>query len=211
MDGAGLFKLITGAGLKCGVTLRPQQLTPTPGWQKGDKGFKYYQQNLYNHDNTSDVDAVAALLVRKASYAYNRWGCTMFYTDTTVTDHGLIPAQAFLKAHKKLPQVVFFPEESDFQYRSGTAPLQDNWGGAAMGTPLGAQLLYGRDAFVFELMQFPPGGSPAGQEPIYNNQSLLKAYASIVKRGDILRYQGWYNDTVNVFVKRVYEMAATMP
>ena len=23
--------------------------------------------------------------------------------------------------------------------------------------------------------------------------------------------QGWYNDTVNVFVKRVYEMAAAMP
>ena len=135
-----MFKIITDAGLKCGVTLRPQQLTLTPGWKPGDKGFKYYQQNLYNPDNTSDVDAVAALLVRKASYAYKRWGCTMFYTDTTVTDHGLIPAEAFLKAHNTLPQVVFFPEESDFQYRSGTAPLQDNWGGAAIGTPLGAEL-----------------------------------------------------------------------
>ena len=123
------------------------------------------------------------------SYYYVPSPGTMFYTDTTVTDHGLIPAEAFLKAHKELPQVVFFPEESDFQYRSGTAPLQDNWGGYGMGTPLGAQLLYGRDAFVFELMQFPPGGSPAGPQPIYNNQSLLQQYAKIVKRGDILRYQ----------------------
>jgi len=78
-----LFRLVTDAGLKCGVTLRPQQLTLTPGWKPGDKGFKYYQRNLLNPDNTSDVDAVAALLVRKASYAFKRWGCTMFYTDTT--------------------------------------------------------------------------------------------------------------------------------
>ena len=128
-----------------------------------------------------------------------------------VTDDGkLIPAAAFLKAHKALPQVVFFPEESDFQYRSGTAPLQDDWGGAALGTPLGAHLLYGRDAFVFELMQFTPGGHP-GPEPIFNNRSLMLEFAKIVQRGDVLRYQGWYNDSVNVFVKKVYEMAAAMP
>ena len=129
-----------------------------------------------------------------------------------MTDDGkLIPAAAFLKAHKALPQVVFFPEESDFQYRSGTAPLQDDWGGAALGTPLGAHLLYGRDAFVFELMQFTPGGGSPGPEPIFNNHSLLLEFAKIVQRGDVLRYQGWYNDSVNVFVKKVYEMAAAMP
>lgn len=37
-----MFKLITDAGLKCGVTLRPQQLTQNPAWKPGEiHPFKY--------------------------------------------------------------------------------------------------------------------------------------------------------------------------
>jgi hypothetical protein len=208
-----MFKLITDVGLKCGVTLRPQQLTQNPAWKPDQiHPFKYYQKDLLNPDNTSDTDAVAALLVRKAGYAYRRWGCTMFYTDTTVTQGGhVIPPDAFIKAAAALPQVVFFPEESTFAYRSAVAPLQDNWGGAALGSPVAADVLYGRAAFGFELMQFRPGGTPApGAIPIWDNESLVLDYARIVKRGDVLRYQGWYNASVNVFIKKVYEVAAQL-
>ena len=65
-------------------------------------------------------------------------------------------------------------------------------GGFAIGSPIAADVLYGRDAFGFELMQFPPGGEPApGAVPIWENESLVEDYARIVRRGDVLRYQGW--------------------
>jgi hypothetical protein len=194
-----LFKMITNAGLKCGVTLRPQKLTQNPAWKPGQiHPFKYFQKDLLNADNSSDTNAVAALLIEKASYAYKRWGCTMYYTDTTVYGGGhVIPAAAFIKAAKALPEVVFFPEESTFSYRSAVAPLADNWGGSAIGTPVAADVLYGRDAFSFELMQFPPGGSPPGAKPIWENETLVEAYAKLVRRGDVLRYQGWVRTNVS--------------
>ena len=196
-----LFKMVTDAGLN-------------PAWKPGQMHpFKYYLKDLLLPDNSSDTDAVAALLIEKASYAYKRWGCTMFYTDTTVFGGGhVIPADALIKAAAALPQVVFFPEESNFAYRSAVAPLQDNWGGVGLGTPVAADVLYGRDAFSFELMQFTPGGGDPGSEaPIWDNETLVEQYAKIVRRGDVLRYQGWYNASVNVFVKKVYEVAAAQP
>lgn len=249
MDAAAddMFKLITGAGLQCGLTLRPQQWTQNEHWNASlspmQRPFRYRQQTLLRPDNTSDVDAVASMLIDKAGYAYKRWGCRMFYVvsrlfpfppsrsqsndfasknphltfpqpvqDTTVCDpcptHTL-PAEVWFKVHQALPNCVFFPEESTFAYRSVVAPLQDNWGGAAMGTPYPADLLYGRDAWSFELMQFTPGGGSAGPTPSppYDNATLLEAYAQLVRRGDALLYNTWYNASENLFVKKVYELA----
>ena len=63
---------------------------------------------------------------------------------------------------------------------------------------------YGRDAFSFQLMQFPPG---MDNNKAYTNQTVLDWYTPVVKRGDALLMYPWYNASENVFVKRLYEMA----
>ena len=286
MDNAAddMFKLITDAGLKCGMTLRPQQWTQNPKWSPTQSPmqtpFRYFQHNLLTADNYSDVQAVANLLIQKASYANKRWGCTMFYTDTTVCDpckDGTIPTEVWVKVHEALPDCVFFPEESLFTDFAVAAPLQNNWGGYAFPTSSAVDMLYvvllpcvnnfiillfacarplpslvriqhmlpiratrarrlvcrarpsftsrshvhamftptfaftnthdpryGRDAFSFQLMQFPPG---MDNNKAYTNQTVLDWYTPVVKRGDALLMYPWYNASENVFVKRLYEMA----
>ena len=212
-----LFKIITSAGMQCGMTIRPQNLTINPDWKPSQRPnqppFKYMQQDHLMPDQDCekygptagkdcsvaggielDIDATAEVLIRKARYAYQRWKCTFFYVDTTVYRNGhLIPAEVFIKANAAIPEVVFFPEESDFAYRSVTAPLSNNWNGAADGTPLGADVLWGRDAFSLELMQFSPDAGNEGPKhhldpnhPYYANETLLKQYETIVARGDTL-------------------------
>jgi len=215
MDAAAddMFRLITGAGLRCGMTLRPQQWTQNPEWNPqmppDRPPFRYTQRNLLHPDNTSDIAGTSALLVAKASYAYKRWGCTMFYVDTTVCDPcpgHTIPAEVWYNVHAAMPHCVLFPEESTFASRAVVAPLQNNWGGSAIATPYAATALYGRDAWSFGLMQFPPGGTPAGSQPVFANHSLLEEYSALVRRGDSMLVDPWYNNTVNVFVKRAYEL-----
>jgi hypothetical protein len=64
---------------------------------------------------------------------------------------------------------------------------------------------YGRDAFSVELMQMtPPGGFNA------SNGSMVRDWAQLVKRGDVLRVAAWYDAPENGFVRAVYEAAANL-
>ena len=83
--------------------------------------------------------------------------------------------------------------------------LRNDWSLEAQGTPPAAELLYGRDAFSVELMQMtPPWGWNA------SNESQVADWAALVARGDSMLIQPWYNSSQNVFVKKVYETAATL-
>jgi hypothetical protein len=98
-----LFKIVTDAGLKCGTCLRPQNYSINPAWKVGMPlnkwPFKYQQAELDHPDGSVDVKATAALLIKKAKYAYDRWGCathyghhispfTMYVCDKTINGHG---------------------------------------------------------------------------------------------------------------------------
>lgn len=51
-------------------------------------------------------------------------------------------------------------------------------------------------------------GSGSPSEKIYLNQTLIDEWVPLVARGDVLLIDAWYNNSVNVFVKSVYETAA---
>lgn len=219
MDGVAdrLFKLITDSGLQCGMTLRPQAFTQNPLWNSSippmEHPFKYFQKHIVNpKDNSSDIDAIAQLIIDKASYAYKRWGCKLYYVDTTVDMHGhALDHTVWDMVHEALPDLLFFPEESSFSDYTSVTPLQNDWGGNALGTSPVVDFTYGRDAFSFELMQLTPGGSTSNnpsKKKIYDNRTLIENWIPLVQRGDILRVDAWYNSTTNVFVKQVYENAA---
>lgn len=121
MDGVAddLFGLIRRSGMQCGMSLRPQAFTQNPAWNASlapmQRPFKYFQHFLTRPDNTSDTDAIATLLIAKAGYAYKRWGCTLYYVDTTVDAQGhVLDPDVFAQVHKALPHCLFFPEESSF-------------------------------------------------------------------------------------------------
>ena len=83
-----------------------------------------WQEDFYNPDNSTDVDAYANNIVRKASYAIKRWGASMFYVDTTVNNNHVLPFEVWDKVAAALPHIIFFPEESENNYFSAAAPLQ---------------------------------------------------------------------------------------
>lgn len=68
---------------------------------------------------THDVKYTAANIIRKAKYAYNRWGCDMFYVDSMEYDavqpnpgfkHTLImPSEIWRLVHAELPHILFIP------------------------------------------------------------------------------------------------------
>ena len=130
-----LLGSVTAAGLRVGVTLRPQQVTPSPCWNPSMPPSsaacqKWYQQDLYRPDNTTDVEATAALLVRKARYAISRWNASVFYVDSTANKNGPLPFLVWDRVTAQLPpHILFFPEQHDPLEWANTAPLQDNWGG----------------------------------------------------------------------------------
>ena len=62
MDGVAdeLFKIITDAGMQCGMTVRPQNLTINPNWKPSQRPnqspFKYMQQvHIYVGDQRSPL------------------------------------------------------------------------------------------------------------------------------------------------------------
>ena len=78
-----LFAMITSAGIRAGVTLRPQIITPDPSWNSSvppnRPPWPYYQKKLLLPNKQPDEDAIFANLERKANYAIKRWNTSVFY------------------------------------------------------------------------------------------------------------------------------------
>lgn len=194
-----LVGMVTGAGLRVGFTLRPQILTPTPGWNSSippnKQPQKYYQRDLYLPDNSTDVAAYAANIISKAQYAIQRWNASMFYVDTTANKNGVLPSTIWDTVHAVLPDIVFFPEESDALDFSVTAPLQDNWGGNAISVNPSVKYMWPA-AYSLQLMQFESGGQP------------IAPWVALVDEGDVLTYAAWYDAPDNTWIKSIYDAAA---
>ena len=88
--------LSDSGNLRVGLTLRPQKLVKDPAYTPGhpqEKPYRYVQQELLRPDNSTDVEAIAALLIGKMNYAIKRWNCTVFYIDTTGGRNGVCTCQ----------------------------------------------------------------------------------------------------------------------
>ena len=174
------FDKFRRAGLKVGVCLRPQQITMVNG--KPVQGAANNQQ-------------AAEVLKEKLAYAKKRWGCTLFYIDSTVavTANSLDP-DVFRAVADAYPDVLLIPENESMRYFAYSAPLNSYMHHKVTSTPVGVGMVYPR---AFSVLMAPDGDRPEDHD----------ALVTAVRDGDILLLNGWYNNEGVAKIKKIYEEA----
>jgi len=174
------FDKFRRAGLKVGVCLRPQQITMVNG--KPVQGAANNQQ-------------AAEVLKEKLAYAKKRWGCTLFYIDSTVavTANSLDP-DVFRAVADAYPDVLLIPENESMRYFAYSAPLNSYMHHKVTSTPVGVGMVY---PGAFSVLMAPDGDQPEDHD----------ALVTAVRDGDILLFNGWYNNEGVAKIKKIYEEA----
>jgi hypothetical protein len=175
------FEKFRQAGLKVGVCLRPQQITMVDG--KPVQGAANNQQ-------------AAQVLKDKLAYAKKRWGCTLFYIDSTVvaTFESLDP-DVFKAVADAYPDVLLIPENESMRYFAYSAPLNSYMHHKVTSTPVGARMVYPK---AFSVLLTSDQGDRSE-----DHDALVTA----VRHGDILLFNGWYNNEGVTKTKNLYEEA----
>src|SRR6266699_3312541 len=174
------FEKFRAAGLKVGVCIRPQGIAMVDGKPV--------------HQAAEDEHAVQNLRERIA-YAKQRWGCTLFYVDSTATVSGAINPDVFRAVADAYPDVLLIPENESMRYFAYSAPLNSYVHHKVTSTPIGARLVYPN---AFSVLMAPEGDRPE------DHAALLNA----VRRGDILLFNGWYMNDGAEKIKKIYGEAA---
>ena len=179
------FATLRDAGLRVGVCLRPQHFTRGAG--------KTAQQAFL------DPQAILAELTRKAKYAHDRWGATVFYVDSTVEPDGaVLPAALFQKLTAAFPDSLFIPEETTPLHYAYTAPFKSFIDLAALGTDPATRFFYPH-AFSAILVNDADAGKLAAAR-----QQLVEG----VRHGDILMaHVDYWQDNDPVIVE-IYKAAS---
>jgi hypothetical protein len=177
------FEKFRWAGLRVGVCLRPQQITMVDG--KPVQGAASNKQ-------------AAQVLKDKLAYAKKRWGCTLFYIDSTVVATGeSLDPDVFKAVADEYPDVLLIPENESMRYFAYSAPLNSYMHHKVTSTPVGARMVY-RKAFSVLLT------SDQGDRPEDHN-----ALVTAIQNGDILLFNGWYYNDGVTKIKKLYEEATT--
>jgi len=173
------FERFRAAGLKVGVCVRPQQIAMVDGKPV--------------HQAAEDEHAVQILRERIA-YAKQRWGCTLFYVDSTTTAYTWINPDVFKAVADAYPDVLLIPENESMRYFAYSAPLNSYVHHKITSTPVGARLVYPK---AFSVLMAPEGDRPEDHD----------ALVSAVRRGDILLFNGWYMSNEAGKIKKLYQEA----
>jgi hypothetical protein len=173
------FEKFRAAGLKVGVCIRPQQIAMVDGKPL--------------HQDTDDESALQILRERIA-YAKQRWGCTLFYVDSTATAGRSFYPDVFKAVAQAYPDILLIPENESMRYFAYSAPLNSYVHHKITSTPVGARLVYPN---AFSVLMAPDGDRPEDHD----------ALVSAVRRGDILLFNCWYHNTGAEKIKRLYEEA----
>jgi hypothetical protein len=176
------FERFRAAGLKVGVCIRPQQIAMVDG--------KPVHQ-------AADDEHAAQVLREKIAYAKQRWGCTLFYVDSTVTAVRSLNPDVFKGVADEYPDVLLIPENESMRYFAYSAPLNSYVHHKITSTPVGARLVYPK---AFSVLMAQDGDRPE------NHVALLNA----VRRGDILLFNGWYMSDGAAKIKKLYEEASRL-
>jgi hypothetical protein len=173
------FKRFRDAGLRVGVTIRPQQLVLAAD------GKSATQQ---------EVADPAKQLMEKIAYAKNRWGATLFYIDSNGDPNFPTDAAAIERIATAFPDVLLIPESQNLRYYATTAPYDELRRGIES-TSSTTRLVYPQAFSVINI---------ADIDSASHHDALLDG----VRRGDILLYHAWFDDPMNAAVKQIYDEAA---
>ena len=176
------FEKFRAAGLKVGVCIRPQGIAMVDG--------KPVHQ-------AADDEHAAQILRERIAYAKQRWGCTLFYVDSTATVSGSLNPDVFKAVADAHPDVLLIPENESMRYFAYSAPLNSYVHHRVTSTPAGARMVYPK---AFSVLMAPDGDRPE------DHQALVSA----VRRGDILLFNGWYSSEGTGKIKKLYEEAGRL-
>jgi hypothetical protein len=191
------FKKFTDAGLKCGMTIRPQKPVLS--------GSQSYQDWCPTRNPTS----AAALLIQKANYAHNRWGCTLFYVDSDGGPLDSLSPDVWAAINQALPNVLMIPENIWLKDWAYTAPLASYWATyKPLHTPADVRAMWPHAATVTYIGDAP--NHDLANNP--NNPNQWNEYVQAIRSGDILSFRGWFDDEpLNSQVTQIYQQAYGTP
>lgn len=171
------FQRFRDAGLRVGVCVRPQEI-----------------RFVHGAPRQEDSPDPARTLLRKIDFARRRWGCTLFYVDSTVRNEAPLDAEVFRRVAAANPDVLLMPENENLRYFAYGAPLNSFQHHTVVSTPPGARAVYPR-AFSVLL---------AGEGDVGAHRL---EFAAAVRRGDILLFHGWWPNPNNAVIKSIYHQA----
>ena len=174
------FEKFREAGLKVGVCIRPQDVAIIDGKPV--------------HQAANDDQAIR-ILREKIAYAKQRWGCTLFYVDSTATSGRPFYPEVFKAVAQAFPDVLLIPENESMRYFAYSAPLNSYVHHKITSTPVGARLVYPK---AFSVLMAPDGDQPE------DHIALLNA----VRHGDILLFNCWYHSSGAEKIKIFYAEAS---
>ncbi len=194
MDGIAdrFFAKFTNAGLKCGMTLRPQQLdfTVSPPNQ-----------------NSVAVSDEAGVLIKKIQYAYNRWGCTIFYVDSDGGPNDATAPSTFQQVLAAVPQVLVIPENIWVKDSAYTAPLASFWAPYKPLHTTADEHAIWPNAFTVTYIGDAPNDDLSNNP---NEPNQWNELVNAVAGGDILSFRAWFDDEpLNSQVTQIYQAAAS--
>ena len=173
------FKKFHAAGLSVGVCIRPQQIVMVHG--------KPVQQ-------AADDEHAAQVLKDKIAYAKQRWGCTLFYVDSTATVGRPLSPDVFKAIAEAYPDVLLIPENESMRYFAYAAPFNSYVHHKVTSTPAGARTVYPK---AFSVLMAPDGDRPEDHTALVN----------AVRSGDILLFNCWYDNAGAKKIKKLYQEA----
>ena len=174
----GFFRRFTDAGLRCGVTIRPQAAV----------------RPVYGSAASQLVLADAVdQLKEKIRYVRQRWGCTLFYVDSNGDPNWPIDALIFREAAAANPDVLLIPEHKTMLYYGYTAPYCELRQGCTS-TQEEVRKIY---PYAFTVINVADGDLRE------NWSSLVHA----VQYGDVLLFRAWFEDPANAEVRKLYAAA----
>ncbi|MDQ2777583.1 MAG: Ig-like domain-containing protein [Acidobacteriota bacterium] len=178
------FKVMRDAGFRAGVCIRPQHFTLNPDGTA---------EQAYLPDSQ-----IAAELIRKAKYAHDRWGVTLFYVDSSVDQNGgVLDPGVFQQTASALPDSLFIPEESTPKYFAYTAPFNSFIFHTDLGTPADIYDYYPKAFSVNLINDVDPGKLSQYRQKLTDS----------VRRGDILMVHADYWQANNPTVFHMYKDA----
>jgi hypothetical protein len=176
------FEKFRAVGLKVGICIRPQDIAMIDGKPV--------------HQAADDEHAVR-ILREKIAYAKKRWGCTLFYVDSTATAGRPFYPEVFKAVTQAHPGVLLIPENESMRYFAYSAPLNSYVHHKITSTPAGARLVYPN---AFSVLMAADGDRPE------DHMALLNA----VRHGDVLLFNCWYHNTGAEKIKKLYGQAGVV-
>jgi hypothetical protein len=166
------FKRFRDAGLRVGVTIRPQQ---------------FIRSKDGNNATQQPVADPARLLSDKISYAKKRWNATLFYVDSNGDPNFPMDFRILRTVAKDNPDILLIPEHSGLFYYAFSAPYGELRRGVTSAPAL-ARRLYPEAFLVVN----------TSDGPIEQQRRPL---TMAVQQGDVLMFRAWFTDPANRLVQ----------